>query len=167
MSATTALRLAHEHGIRVGVLDGDLVLNAGEKPSADILYALRLNKAGIVALLAADADPWTAEYWQAFFDERAGKKQKNAEAAAFESCVIEWLNRRHTSSDPSRCAACGTADREGHTIVPFGTEDRGHTWLHPECWHEWRRERRREASKFLNSLGIPNPKGTSTERNTR
>lgn len=41
---------------------------------------------------------WTAEDWQAFFDERAGiaefdggQSREQAEATAFECCVVEFI----------------------------------------------------------------------------
>ena len=46
------------------------------------------------------------------------------------------------STDPTRCAWCGEGERSGATIVPFGTEVIGHTWLHSECWFEWYSKRR-------------------------
>jgi hypothetical protein len=39
--------------------------------------------------------------------------------------------------EPMRCAHCGEGERSGVMIVPFGTEEIGHTWLHSECWREW------------------------------
>ena len=41
------------------------------------------------------------------------------------------------ASDPTRCAHCGAGERAGAMIVPFGTEEIGHTWLHSECWRDW------------------------------
>ncbi len=30
----------------------------------------------------------------------------------------------------------------------------GHTWLHPECWNVWHRERRSRAADALATMGI-------------
>jgi hypothetical protein len=58
------------------------------------------HKAGVVALLRAAHDGWSAKDWLAFFDERAGIAEfdgglprADAEARAFACCVAEWLNR--------------------------------------------------------------------------
>ena len=127
MSAVEVLRLAQENGIRLGVSGADLILDAEREPAPAVLEAIRCNKAEIVALLGAGRDDWTGEDWRAFYDERAGitefdggQSRERAEAIAFESCVIEWMNRHPCRTDPGRCAACGEPDREGRTVVPFG-----------------------------------------------
>lgn len=164
MSAVEVLRMAQENGIHLGIAGADLILDAEREPAPAVLEAITLHKAGIVALLAADYDAWTTEDWQAFFDERAGIAEfdgvqalEQAEARAFECCVVEWFNRHPCRSDPGRCAACGTPDRDGHAVVPFGTESHGHAWLHPECWNDWHRERRDGARRALAALGLEVP----------
>jgi len=161
MSAVEALRMAQENGIRLGLAGADLVLDAEREPASAVLEAIRRHKEGIVALLAADHDASTAEDWQALFDERAGiaefdggQSREQAEATAYECCVVEWLDRHPCRSDPGRCAACGGPDREGHTVVPFGGESHGHTWLHPECWKEWHQERQERARCALAAIGL-------------
>jgi hypothetical protein len=161
MSAVEALRMAQENGIRLGIAGADLILDAEREPAPAVLEAIRHHKEGIVALLAPDHDTWTAEDWQAFFDERAGiaefdgsQTREQAEAKAFECCVVEWLDRHPCRSNPGRCAACGKPDREGHTVVPFGTGSYGQVWLHPECWEEWHRERKERAGRALATMGL-------------
>ena len=156
MSAIEALRLAEENGVRLGVAGADLILDADREPLPQVLDAIRRHKAGIVALLTAPESDWTAEDWRAFFDKRAGiaefdgrQTRAEAEAFAFEFCIVEWLNRHPEHSDPGRCARCGKPDRDGHAVVPFGTESHGHTWLHPECWNVWQRNRRERAQQAL------------------
>ena len=141
MSAVQALRMAQENGIRLGIAGADLILDAEREPAPAVLEAIRRHKEEIVALLVADHDDWTAEDWQAFFDERAGIAEYNggvsrpeAEARAFEWCITEWTNRNPEPSPPDRCAWCKKQDNSGISVVPFGTQDHGHTWLHPECW---------------------------------
>ena len=131
-----------------------------------MLEAIRRHKAGIVTLLTAAKDGWTAEDWQAFYDERAGiaefddgKTGTKAEERAFQCCVVEWLNQHPESSDSGRCAWCRSPDRGGHVVVPFGAESHGHTWLHPWCWGDWHAARNAEAVAALASMGIQ-------ERNT-
>lgn len=161
MSAVEALRMAQENGIRLGVSGADLILDAEKEPAPGVLEAIRHHKAGIVALLSVDDEGWTAEDWRAFYDERAGiaefdggQTRTEAEATAFDCCVTEWLNRHPQRSDPSLCAWCRKPDKGGHSVVPFGTEIHGHTWLHPECWDNWHATRRIEAVAALNTIGI-------------
>jgi len=107
---------------------------------------------------------WSAVDWQAFFDERAGiaeydggQNRQEAEVAAIECCVVEWLNRHPEPSGSDSCAWCKRADTAGHAIVPFSTAGPGHTWLHPECWKEWHQHRRKLAQQELERLGIRAP----------
>ena len=120
MSASEALRVARENGVHLGVAGTDLILDADQEPPAEVLDAIRRYKSGIIALLATANDDWRAEDWQAFFDERAGVAefdgglcQAEAEAQAFECCIVEWLNRNQQTSEPGQCAWCG-ASRNVH-----------------------------------------------------
>ena len=108
MSAAEALKAARAAGIQLGVDGDDLVLEASVPPPAAVLDLLSRHKAEIVALLRPAEDGWSAEDWQVFFDERAGivefdggLPRAEAEARAFEACVLEWLNR---NPDPSSLA---------------------------------------------------------------
>ncbi len=161
MSAVEALRLARESGVRLGVAGADLILDADREPAPEVLKVLRRHKAGIVALLTAVEGDCTAEDWRTFFEERAGtaefdsgQTRAEAEAIAFEWCILEWLNRHPQHSDPGRCAWCGRLDRDGHVVVPFGTESHGHTWLHPECWNDWSQDRRERGQRALAAIGL-------------
>ena len=163
MSAAAALKVAHAAGIEVGVDGDDLVLEASAPPPAAVLDLLSRHKAGIVALLREGEDGWSGEDWLAFFDERAGIAEvsggvvrKEAEARAFASCVVEWLNRhpRHLRRGVVHGAAERRARRRGPT---FGTEPTHHTWLHAECWSQWCGKRRSEASAALEAMGLRRP----------
>ncbi len=164
MSAVEALRLAEENGVRLGVAGADLILDADREPAPRVLEAIQRHKVGIVALLTAAKGDWTAEDWRVFYDERAGiaefdggQTRADAEALAFERCIVEWLNRHLEHFDPDRCAWCGKPDPDGHVVVPFGTENHGHAWLHPECWNDWHRNRREKARQALAAMGLKNP----------
>ena len=164
MSAVEAIRLAEENGVHVGVAGADLILDADQEPTPQVLEAIRRNKAGIVALLTKAEGDWTAEDWRAFYGERAGiaefdrgRTRAEAEALAFECCVVEWLNRHPQHSDLGRCAWCERPDREGHTVVPFGTDSHGHTWLHPDCWSDWRQDQRERGQRALAAMGLDAP----------
>jgi len=140
MRAVEALKAARAAGVHLGV-DGDaLVLDAASAPPAAVLDALSRHKAEIVALLRPDHDGWSAEDWQAYFDERAGivefdggVPRLEAEAYAFECCVVEWLNRHPVPSDPGRCAWCGKAESLGAVVLPFGTEPGTHCGFTPNA----------------------------------
>ena len=161
MSAVEALRLARENGVRLGVAGTDLILDADREPASRVLETLRRHKAGIVALLSAAGGDWTSEDWRVFYDERpgiaefdGGQTRAEAEVLAFECCIVEWLNRHPRHSHSGRCAWCEKPNRDGHAVVPFGTEIHGHTWLHPECWNDWRQDRRARARRALGRHGI-------------
>src|SRR5215831_986574 len=72
MNAVEVLEAARAAGIELGLDGDDLLLAAAAPPPAALLDLLSLDKAGIVALLRPGRDGWSAEDWQAYFDERAG-----------------------------------------------------------------------------------------------
>ena len=161
MSVAETIRAAEASGIRLRAEGTDLVLDADLEPPVDVVNAIRRHKAEIIELLAPPGDEWTTEDWRAFFDERAGiaefdggQLQADSEALAFECCLVEWLNRHPQRSDPGSCAWCEKPDRDGHAIVPFGAESRGHTWLHPECWNDWHQDRQEWAQRALAAMGL-------------
>jgi hypothetical protein len=103
MSPFDALAAARNAGIDIATDGGDLVLEAPVPPPAELLERLRRHKAAIVELLQPRADGWSAEDWQAFFNERAaiaefdgGLQRPKAEVQAFSECVAEWLNHART-----------------------------------------------------------------------
>ncbi|MEQ8817867.1 MAG: hypothetical protein RLO51_16320 [Thalassobaculum sp.] len=171
MSAADVMRLVQATGIRVEAEGDDLILEADREPPAAVLEAIRRHKFEILDLLAANGGR-TAGDWQAFFAERARAAQSpgrrsigEAEACAYECCVVEWLNRHPAISDPDRCAGCGRPDRESVAVVPFGAEGYGHTWLHPECWRDWHDDRRQRARAFLATMGVTVPTKTHENAN--
>ncbi len=161
MNPAEALHLARNNGVHIAVAGDDLVLNAEEEPAVDVLEVLKRHKAGIVALLKPEGDSWTADDWQAYFDERAGiaqfdggQSREEAERLALECCIAESINRNPEPTDPDRCAWCGRPDQDEHTVVPFGSSEHGHAWLHPECWCSWHNDRREKAQQALERHGI-------------
>jgi len=161
MSAVEALKAARAAGVRLGI-DGDaLTLEAATAPPPIVLDLLARHKAGIVALLRPANDGWSGEDWLAFFDERAGIAESDgglprqeAEARAFEFCIVEWLNRNPAWSLPGRCLGCGEAEHPHDPLLPFGIEPTGHAWLHSRCWPAWHTGRKAEAVAALAKLGI-------------
>jgi hypothetical protein len=161
VSAAGALKAARASGVEL-LLDGDdLVLEAIAPPPAEILEQLARHKPAIVALLRPGRDGWSAEDWQVFFDERAetaelvgGLPRSEAEACAFASCVVEWLNRNLVRSPPGRCLACGGGDHRHNALLPHGVEPHGHAWLHSRCWPTWHSARKADAIAALAAMGI-------------
>jgi hypothetical protein len=116
------------------------------------------------ALKNETGDPWDADDYRNFYHERTdiaeiegGQTRAQAEAFAFKGCIVEWLNRHPEPSDADCCAWCRLKDLSGHDIVPFGSNLRGHTWLHPECWDPWQKRRCAMAAQALQANGIHYP----------
>jgi hypothetical protein len=164
MSAAEALRAAHAAGVRITVDGDDLMLEAAIPLSAAVLDDLSRYKSEIVMLLRPCRGSWSAEDWSPFFQERAGiaefergLSRAESKGHAFTCCVAEWLNRHPMRSLPDHCYGCGEVDRAGDPLLPFGTEDIGHTWLHSSCWPSWLADRRAEAEAALRARGIARP----------
>ncbi len=159
MSAAEALKAARAVGIHLEVDGDELLWEASAQPTSVILEVLSHHKAEIVAVLRPGRDGWSAEDWQAFFDERAGimefdgrLSRTEAEAQALACCIVEWLNRNPTPSAPGRCVWCDQAD--SRVVLPYGVEPGTHIWLHAECWPEWQKVRRSQAREALARMGI-------------
>lgn len=160
MSAAEALRAAHAAGV-TAMFDGEgLLLEANAEPPQAVLNVLARHKLSILALLRPGQGGWTAEAWQARFDERAGflehddgLSRAEAEVQAFECCIVEWLNRNPSSSPAGRCAWCGKPETPSAMVLPFGAGEH-HAWLHAECWRGWHQSRWAEADMALRRMGI-------------
>ena len=144
-SATTATRQAELHP-RVAVV-------------ADVAAPPR-QKTNIIGMQSLDAH-WTGEDYAAFFCERAaiaefdgGLSRLEAEAQAFECCVMEWLNRNLVCSPSDHCLGCGKAEQTNYPLLPFGAHANGHAWLHEGCWSEWCQARKVQAVAALLSMRI-------------
>ena len=139
---------------------------ANAEPPQAVLDLLVRHKLSIVALLRSSQDGWTAEDWQARFDERAGFLEHDggwsrleAEVQAFDCCVVEWLNQHPALSQSGRCAWCGKPQTPSAVVLPFGAGEH-HAWLHAECWPRWHQSRRVEAVMALRGMGITRPDTT-------
>jgi hypothetical protein len=126
-----------------------------------VLHDLSRHKADIVVLLRPGRNSRSAEEWRAFFDERAGIAEFEgglsravAEAHAFTCCVTEWMNYHPMRSLPGHCYGCGAIEQAGEPLLPFGTEDTGHAWLHSRCWPDWLTLQRTKAEAALRAMGI-------------
>jgi hypothetical protein len=155
MNAIDALKVAHAADIKIALDGDDLALTAASEPPTPVLDALTRHKREIVALLRPDPDGWTAD-WQVYFDERSGIAEfdggltrADAETQAFQCCVVEWLNRNPVSSPPGRCLGCGGRENTTDRLLPYGTEQTGHAWLHSRCWEAWHANRKAKAVAIL------------------
>ncbi len=160
MNAILAIREARAAGVELG-LDGDaLALEASAAPPPAVIGLLSRYKAEIIALLRPADDGWSALDWCTFFCERTrmaavhGLTGIEAEARAFDCCVVEWLNRNPVRSPPGLCLGCGEAEHPHDPCLPFGTEPTGHAWLHSRCWPAWRQTRQTDAIAALAAMGI-------------
>jgi len=139
VSPADVLSAARVAGIELRSDNGDLLLEALVRPPVDLLERLRRHKTAIVELLQPGESGWSAEDWQAYFNERAaivefdgGLPRRQAEAQALSDCVTEWLNRAR---------AIGV---EAHSpeLQPC-----------PKCWLAWQRQ----AAAAIGAMGVPSP----------
>ena len=152
------MALAASHGVRVALAHGDLRLEADHEPPAEALDALRDHKEGVVAELRRIAA--VAGEWRRIFERRVATVMRvrnllrgEAEQAAFDIVLIEFLDAAHPDTPSDRCAHCGKLEEPGATLQPIGLGVR-HTWLHRHCWEPWRAARRVKAIVELTELGI-------------
>ena len=161
MSAVQALGTARAFGIHLELDGDDLLLEASGPPPDAVLDALSRHKAEVVRILYSAKDGCSLEYWQVLFHQRVafaefagGLPCNEAEAQAFECCIVGWLNRNPNPSIAGRCAWCGHAESHNAVVLPFGTEPGTHTWLHAECWPAWHEVRRSQATEALTRMGV-------------
>ena len=145
VSAMEALRAARAAGVELRVEGEALVLEAASPPPADVIDMLSRHKSALVALLRTGSDGWSAEDWQAFFDERAAIAEFDGGVAATRSrgARFRGLRRRVAQPQPGPLGAGRLPSlRQGRTVsrrpaIPFGVEPTGHAWLHSRCWSAW------------------------------
>jgi hypothetical protein len=163
MSAAGALKAARDAGVRVSIDGADLLLEAAAEPPRALLKMLSRHKQGLLALLRPGTDGWSGADWLALYNEDAsiakrdfGLSTTDAEAVAFERCLVEWLKRNPAPPTPGRCSWCRKEDAAGAALLPFGVGNR-HSWLHRRCWPAWFSGRRTTASMALQAAGIKSP----------
>ena len=135
MSAAQVLTAARTIGIHVEVDGNDLLLEAVAPPPSALLEALSRHKAEIIAMLRPGADGWSTDDWRLYFEERAavaefnsGLTHADAEAQAFECCIIQWMNRNPSCCRPGsvrvvwqgrkpRCRCACIWNRTGHAYM--------------------------------------------------
>lgn len=165
MNPTSIIALARDAGVRISTEGTQLVLEATTQPPVGILDLITKFKAEILQVLSSRRTPHvrSAEDWQALFHERAGiaefdggLSRSDAEGAALQNCIAEWISRNPVASHEARCLWCAGEVRSGAMILPFGVSSTGHAWLHSDCWTHWRRWREAEAIAALAASGVPN-----------
>ena len=161
MAVDDLLAQVHSAGGQIMMVEHRLKVRAPEPLPDELVADLRRHKAEIIALLLDRKAAWTPEDWRAFFDERAAIAQHSgvlpraeAEARAYENCIVEWMNRNFVPCDPGGCAWCGETNNTGSRVLPFGTESHGHTWLHSSCWPMWYAHRVDQAVDALAFSGV-------------
>jgi hypothetical protein len=102
---------------------------------------------------------WTADDWQALFDERAGVAEFDrgypkidAELIAFEDCVDHWLALNLPENVPGSCLSCARSVSSPGAAAIEVVAARGAALVHVECIPKWkvrRRVRARTALRFL------------------
>jgi hypothetical protein len=171
VNGVQAVKAARAAGVRLGVDGEALTLEAAAAPAPSVIDLLSLHKAEVIALLRPASDGWSGEDWLAYFEARAkaaeqlaGLPPDQAEARAFDCCIVEWLNRNPARSAPECCLGCCRRDLAGDPLLPFGTADSGHAWLHLRCWPAWHARRKTAAMAALAKLGIERPASPSADR---
>jgi hypothetical protein len=113
-----------------------------------------------LSLEAPDDRCADASRWRRKFEDRTIVVQRvrhlprvEAERAAYEMVLVEFLNATHPDTDPSRCAWCSRPETPGGVLLPIGVGAR-HAWLHDACHAPWRERRRAEAIAALAEAGI-------------
>jgi hypothetical protein len=158
MIAARALKVARDAGVKVQAVGNDLQLEAASEPPSSVIEPLRHNKADIVTLLRSNPARWSPEEWRAYFDERAAIAEydgrlcrEDAEALAFASCVVKWLEGTFVSSPPGQCLNCGGIDPP---LQRYGAGMMARVYFHHHCGIAWRNARRSQAVAALKDFGI-------------
>jgi hypothetical protein len=162
MNAAEILEVARNAHVRIYV-DGDgLVVAAPLAPPTDLLAAMVEHKADLMALLRGVE--WSQDDWLAFYRERVAILKRDgrlplaeADALAFQHCVVEWLNRKPVASGAGTCLVCGNGDGGHDVVLPFGVNPGGKAWLHSKCWGQWSKDRLAQAEAALAHMGISAP----------
>jgi hypothetical protein len=147
-------------GGTIRVVGGALRVRFGADPTPELVAAIRTLKLAVIAYLLRPAGAtWSAEEWQAFFDERAGIREHDghhsrtqAEQDALEDCLAQWLALHPPAPGEASagCFACGKKGAGDPNLVPHLTHG-GHFWLHQRCWEAYWANRRSVALADLRS----------------
>jgi hypothetical protein len=146
MTGAEAIALARRRGVTLGVFLGNLRVYSESEPDESLVRLLRDNKQEVMdAILASETESdrrrrVLAEKIETVMTIR-GLPRPDAERAAFDIVLVEFLNATHPDTDPNLCARCGGPETPDATLLPIGWSDR-HAWLHSGCLDPWRAQRR-------------------------
>ncbi len=165
MNATSIIGRIRAAGGDITLGDEGIRLKVPASLHDEAVAEVRAQKNAIRRALKNETDvPWDADDYRTFYHEYAaiadfdgGQTRAQVEAFAFKGCIVEWLNRHPEPSDAGCCVWCKGQSQSGHCIVPFGSNLRDHTWLHPECWGEWQKQRCAMAVQALLVGGVSQP----------
>jgi hypothetical protein len=134
--AAEILTCTRAHGVAVR-LKGDRLILEGDRPRPTwLLPVVSESKAEIVAELRRTVGggwPWLFEERVAYVMRLRDLPRAEAERAAYDIVLVEFLNVTHPDTDPTRCGQCGAREEPGQVLLPIGAGERN-TWLHSNCW---------------------------------
>ena len=88
---------------------------------------------------------------------KRGLDEKRASQAASTWLQVDWMNeQRETQADPLICHHCGqrfTNDNRNPGLA-FLNGDRGHVWVHHDCYAPWTDAAEAKARAIMESYGI-------------
>jgi hypothetical protein len=114
-----------------------------------------------------EANPWTAEDWGCYYNERAGiadggLPRAEAEARAYACCISQWLLLNPLTSEPDRCLQCNGPETTNDPLMAAGMTNPAHlVWLHRTCVPAWRIGRLAAAAAALAEMGVKGPEGST------
>ncbi len=165
MNAADLMAEAVADGLAFSVsATGALQVKEGREALQHWLPAIRQEKEAILAMLRADQRFADQGQWRAYFDAtvaasrtKAGMSGERAARNAYACCIAEWLDRTFEGSAEGLCALLGDCRHPHSRLVPYGLEETGYVWLHPECRPLWAARRKLEAVSALAAAGVTDP----------
>lgn len=161
MSAAMLIERACADGLVLQVSDAGALQVTGPAASVERwLPALEREKPAILAALNGRERSRGKTTWRAIYDERVacgretGLSGAAARANAYAGCLAEWLDRTFMPSDAVACALGEDCRRRHGPLLPYGVEQTGYVWLHPECRPLWAARRKIQAVKALAAAGV-------------
>jgi hypothetical protein len=141
-------------GERLRVLSDDPVPD-------DLLSRLRAAKADVMDAIRQPRS-WRVQDWRDYYDERAAivehdaaKPRMEAQAVAFEHCIVKWLALNPpVDRGPDACCFCGN-HAGAHALVVLAGDGSLHRIVHARCHTPMRAKRRAEAATAIRAALAP------------
>jgi hypothetical protein len=161
MRGDVVIRQAMSVGLHLSIsLEGGVTIKGDPDIVRRWAPILRPHKAELIQRLPPQIEDWSVRNWRAFYvlkvEEACVHRSlgiKRAHEAAYEYCVVEWLNRLDCTTATNVCEGCG-ADSQSGLLIPYGVQPNSNYWLHPRCWPGWFQGRKRAAAWELEQMGI-------------